>query len=472
MKIKTTYKNQLKFNIQFSLEKRFLAFSLIVLTFFTSCDNLLDIDKPINQIDSELVFESSQTANAALAGLYSGLFNNSPLSGDTTGALLSYYTDDLNYFYTSTNASGIEDIFLNQQLPNNSPIENYWNNAYQKIYTANAIIEGVQKSTALSHTDKNRIEGEALFIRSLLFYYLEEIFGDIPYPVSTDYKINQSLTKTEKTQVLHKLQQDVSRAVNLLEDTYKHADRIYPNKKTAQLLLAKIYVLQHQWIPAQQLLTSIISSPLYTFQNDLSKVFIKSSPHILWQLKPNNATDPTKEIQVYYFTGAPTLNALSTSLVNEFDATDLRRSNYMTAVTVGSTTWYRANKYKNRTTNTTEYSVIFRLEEVYLLLAEVYARQNKIADALPYLNKTRQRADLTPLPATLTLQQLYTEIANEDRREFFTEMGHRFFDLKRLDMLNTLQTTKPNWKSYHAFWPLPLKELLLNPNLNPQNPGY
>ncbi|MNL56219.1 SusD family protein [compost metagenome] len=64
------------------------------------------------------------------------------------------------------------------------------------------------------------------------------------------------------------------------------------------------------------------------------------------------------------------------------------------------------------------------------------------------------------------------EILLESRREFFTEHGHRFFDLKRTGRLNVLIGVKPNWKSYHDLWPLPQKELTLNPNMNPQNTGY
>ncbi len=61
----------------------------------------------------------------------------------------------------------------------------------------------------------------------------------------------------------------------------------------------------------------------------------------------------------------------------------------------------------------------------------------------------------------------------ERRVEFFTEGGHRFFDLKRAQQLdNALSSLKPGWNSTDALLPLPESELLLNPNLLPQNPGY
>ena len=152
--------------------------------------------------------------------------------------------------------------------------------------------------------------------------------------------------------------------------------------------------------------------------------------------------------------------------------TDLRKTSWISSVIVNGNTWYRVDKYKNRTTNTTEYSVIFRLEEVYLLLAETLVQQNKLQEALPYINATRQRAGLMLLTNGLSKVQLLDEILLERRKEFFAEMGHRFLDLKRLNRLQTLTPVKQNWKNFHGLWPIPQKELLMNQNLNPQNTGY
>ncbi|MBW8360963.1 MAG: RagB/SusD family nutrient uptake outer membrane protein [Kaistella sp.] len=443
---------------------------LLMLILFTSCEKMIEVDLPNNQMDTSLVFSDVQTANAALAGLYAGLWDASPVSADNSGLMLGYYTDDLQYF--ALNNPTLMDLFLNQQIDNNTAVLSYWTAAYQKIYTANAIMEGVSRSAGLQAKDRDRITGEALLIRSLLYYYLEEVYGSIPYVTTTDYKVNQSLGKIPQAQVLQKLEEDVAEASMLLTDTYSNSERIFVNRKVAELLLAKIHCLQHQWAGAELLLKNIVQSPLYTFQNDLTKVFDKSGQHILWQLKPKNPNDPAKEAMQYYFTGTPAGPALSLDLVAAFTAGDLRKSQWMAAVTVGPNTWYRANKYKNRTGNTTEYSVVMRLEEVYLLLAEVLAQQDKVGEAVPYVNKTRQRAGLAALPLTIGKAQLLDEILKENRREFFTEMGHRFLDLKRMNRLDLLATIKPNWKTYHALWPLPQKELLLNPNLKPQNPGY
>ncbi len=446
--------------------------AILLLQVSLSCEKMLEVDVPENQIPTESVFETVQTANAALAELYAGLWNSSPLAGNQSGRLLGSYTDDLTYYGTNS-TTGLYDIFQNQQIDSNAAISTYWTSAYRLVYVSNAILEGTEKSSTIPVTEKQRIKGEALLVRSILFFYLQQIFGDIPYPISTDYQINQSLPKIQSSEVLSRLENDLNTSISLLTDTYRSTERIIPNRKVAELMLAKIYMIQSRWNNAETLLRTITQSSLYQPENDLTKVFIKSGSHILWQLKPKNNGDATQEVTAYYFTGAaPSNYALSQNLVNIFTSGDQRKNQWMATVTVGQNTWYRPAKYKALTNNTSEYSIIFRLEEVYLLLAETLAEQDKSAEALPYLNATRQRATLPALLLPISKQTLLNEIILEDRKEFFTEMGHRFFDLKRMNRLNDLLPIKANWKSYNSLWPLPQKELLLNPNLNPQNTGY
>ncbi|SFN42144.1 Starch-binding associating with outer membrane [Chryseobacterium oleae] len=447
----------------------------IVLYLLMGCENMLEVDTPSNQLDAGQVFENVQTANAALAGLYANIWDNSPLSGGSqgSGALLGSYTDDQVCYYSSGETSGALDLYNNLQIASNSAVYMYWSSAYKEVYMANAIIEGAEKSKSLPEAEKNRIKGEALLIRSILFFYLQNVFGNIPMPLTTDYKINQFLSKTPSVEILSRLESDFRESANLLSDQYRSAERIFPNRKVAQLMLGKTYMLEGKWNEAEGALKTIVSSPLYIFEQDITKVFQKSGTHILWQLKPKNTNDPTLEVQTYYFSGAsPGLYALNNDLIGSFSAFDKRRQNWIAPVTVGQNTWYRADKYKNRAANPTEYSVVFRMEEVYLNLAESLARQNKLSQALPYINYTRLRAGLSALTGMVSQQTVLEEVLLENRREFFCEMGHRFMDLKRFGRLSTLTAVKPNWKEYHHQWPIPQKELLLNPNLKPQNNGY
>ncbi|WP_288244001.1 RagB/SusD family nutrient uptake outer membrane protein [uncultured Chryseobacterium sp.] len=436
---------------------------------------MLEVDLPANQIETQYVFNNLQSADAALASLYGNLRDNSPISGGTTGSgvLLGCYTDDLDSYAPTGENTGIRDLYLNVQNDSNAAVLAYWTSAYKEVYMANAIIQGIDQSTGILAKDKSRIKGEALFIRSVIYYYLMQVFGDIPYTTSTVYTVNSSLTKLSVPEVKGRIKDDLSNAIAMMDDAYRNAERIFPNKKAAQLLLAKVYISDQQWPQAETVLNEILNSPLYSFEQDVTKVFVKTGSHILWQIKPKNANDPTQEIQTLYFANAaPTRYALTLNFVNSFSTTDKRKLNWIAPVTVGTNTWYRADKYKNRTTNATEYSIVYRIEEAYLMMSEVLTKQNKISQAIPYINATRLRAGLSALTAGITADDLLNEIMLENRKEFFAEMGHRFIDLKQAGRLQDLIPVKPNWKAHSSLWPIPQKELLLNPNLNPQNDGY
>lgn len=452
--------------------KKIYIFFYLGTLLLSSCENLIEVDAPNNQLGTPQVFEDVQTANAALSGLYAELRDQSVISGAgyyAPATLLASYVDNFDCYYTS---DPIMAIYQNQQQETNTIIKSIWGTAYSQIYYANSIIYGTEQSVALSDTDKNRIKGEALFMRALLYFYLQRLFGDIPYTTSIDYKYNRNLNKTKATALLEILENDCAEAVSLLEDDYRTSERIYPNRKTAQLLLARIYLLRKEWALAEQTAQDILQSPLYVFQEDINEVFHKSGKHILWQLKPENSGDATVEAGFYYFDNvAPNAYVLSTNLMETFSENDLRKQLWMAEVTFNDESWFRPYKYKNRSGNSEEYSVIFRLEEVYFIMAEALINQNRINEALPYLNATRERAGLTALN-TVSNETFVYELLKEERREFFAEFGHRFLDLKRWDKLNELKTLKPNWEDYKQVWPIPQDELLLNSNLIPQNTGY
>lgn len=442
------------------------------LMILSGCEDLVEVDYPSNQLGTIQVFEDVQIANSALAGLYADLRDQSIITGGSyygTNALSGSYTDDLDCYNTT---QGLMDIYQNQQQPTNTFIASIWNTAYRQIYYANSIIYGAEQSTELSEGDKNRIKGEALLIRSLIYFYLQQLFDDIPYTNILDYEYNRNLGKTEGSSLLEQLELDLKEAVSLMEDNYRDTERIYPNRKVAELLLAKVYLTLQKYTEAELTADAILQSPLYQFQPDINEVFHKTGSHILWQLKPENNDDPVEEATFYYFTGsAPNSYVLTVGLVNTFTDNDLRKQAWMFEETFNEHSWYRPCKYKNRFDNNNEYSIVFRLEEVYFILAEALAKQNLFDEALPYLNTTRERAGLTAF-TSLSGDNFINELLEEKRREFFAESGHRFLDLKRMGKLNELSDVKPNWEEFKSAWPLPQSELLLNSNMNPQNPGY
>jgi len=456
-----------------------LSLIVIVIGLFyitISCDSFVEVALPSSQLTAATVFEEKATANAAMTDIYSKLRDNGLLTGNGSGinVALGAYSDELEYYGNGT--VGTHFFYSNTVLPTDGTIGGWWSASYNQIYAANAVYEGVNAATKLTQTDKDQLMGEALFVRALVHFHLVNIFGDIPYITTTNYEQNKVVTRMPSADVYSHIIADLETAKALLPTEYFGGLRVRPNRYVVAALLARVYIYQGNYAAAANTATTVINETgTFTLETNLDNTFLKESQSTIWQLIPQIEGRNTDEGATFIFTaGPPSFVALTNDLINDFEPGDLRKSHWTKAVTNGTNTWYHAYKYKQQTlTGTTvEYSIVFRLSEQYLIRAEARAQLNDIQGATDDLNTIRNLAGLNNTTAS-NQQDLLSAIMQERRVELFTESGHRFFDLKRTHQLdNTLSGIKPAWNTTDALLPLPESELLLNPNLQPQNPGY
>lgn len=450
---------------------------LLVLSFlFVSCDSFVEVPLPDSQLTKKNVFEDYATANAALTDIYAKIRDRGVLTGINSGLSnqLGNYTDEITPYGTPSNTSF--NFYNNTLLPTDATVAVYWNTSYNHIYAANAIIEAVAESENISEVNKKQLRGESLFIRALLHFYLVNLFGDVPYITTTDYRTNSKATRMPVSEVYQKIITDLESSITLLQVKYNPTDRSIPNQYAAKALLARVYLYNQSYAEAANEASALINeSALFVLTPKLNEVFLISSKETIWQLQSSTAGQNTKEGALFIFTaGPPALVALNTNLVNSFTNADGRKLNWIKVVTKGSLSWYHAYKYKEQTFTTTsrEYSVVFRLAEQYLIRAEARVRQGDLIGAKEDLNVIRKRAGLVETTA-ISKEEILTAILQEKRWEFFTEHGHRFFDLKRFNQLDAvLSPLKVGWNTTDALFPIPQNELNANSSLGIQNPGY
>lgn len=456
-----------------NIQLKFYAL-LIPIFLFWSCDSFVEVDLPSGQLTAPAVFEDVSTANAAMADVYAKLRDSGLITGNVGGLsnLMGNYADELDYYGDS--AASTQPFYNNTVTATDGTVATLWNNSYNGIYAVNAIIEGVAASTGLQAADKTRLAGEALFVRALVHFYLVNLYGAIPYVTTTDYEKNSNIGRLPADAVYANIIADLEQAQTLLPEN-ANPERTLPKKAAANALLARAYLYNGQWAEAANAASAVLSDANYAMETDIDAVFLKGSVSTIWQLKPSADGINTYEGQNFIFTaGPPPFVALTDELVSAFEPGDLRRTHWVGEVADGAVTWYFANKYKEQmsTGSSVEYSIMFRLAEQYLIRAEARVRQGELIGAKDDLNAVRHAAGLGDT-AALSQQDILDAILRERRVELFTEHGHRFFDLKRNGALNTaLSTVKPGWNATDALLPIPEPELLLNPNLAPQNAGY
>jgi hypothetical protein len=456
---------------QFSMLVR-VVLGLVSVVALMGCEDYLEIDDPTAQISTGNVFENKSTATAAITTLYAKLRDEVLVTGSTAGVgvQMGLYADELAYYGSPTQP--LNFFYEHQIMSSDATISGVWNRSYNLIHLANAAIDGLNASASLEENVRRQLLGEALFVRALVHFYLVNLFGDVPYVTSTDFEVNSTVARKNKLLVYSDIMMDLTQAKENLGEAYPTNERVRANKAVASALLARVYLYLELWEMAEAESSLLLNnSSVYSLPALVDNEFLKASPSAILQLKTKVATASAAEATAYNFvTGPPPLIALRNDFITHFEGNDQRRLHWVGEVANSGGTWYFSRKYKQGVN--TQYSVVFRLAEQYLIRAEARLNQNNTAGALQDINTIRQRAGLPNTLAT-TQAEIKEALVKERLTELFTEHGHRWFDLVRWGKAaEVISPIKPAWQSTDVLFPIPETELSMNPNLQPQNPGY
>jgi len=439
---------------------------------FTACEEFVETDLPVTETTADAVFNDKVTAEAALLENYVSLRDRVLTTGTIPGIgnLMGMYADESVNWQVGSIAENT--FFTNALTPSDAAVQTLWNDSYKIIYQCNRVIDGVAQSDAFAKASKDQLTGEALFIRSFVHFYLLQLFGNIPYVTSTDYRINKTVAKTPVKDMYRLLAEDLVQAGTLLETAVAPVNT-RPSKYAVDALLARLYLYAQQYDKALEYSSGVIAAG-FSVDQPVEDTFLKGGKSIIWSLKPGVEGANTHEALIYIVTGAtPTSRSLSENLVASFEQGDLRKELWIKKMGTENAPYYHAFKYREKVPSaaTKEHSVLLRLEEMLMIRLEADLYLGNNAAALKGWNRIRERYGLNPFTELPTNWKKL--LLDERRHEFFCELGHRFFDLKRTGTLEQeMLKAKPSWKKSFAKLPLPQAELMLNPNLLPQNEGY
>jgi hypothetical protein len=331
-------------------------------------------------------------------------------------------------------------------------------------------------------------------MRAFFYFYLVNLYGDIPLVTTNDYKTNSILPRTPKENVYQQIVTDLHDAQKLLSTDYLDAtlvnpttDRLRPTQWAATALLSRAYLYMGNWAGADSASSVLINNSALFSLSSLSNAFLMSSlgnNEAIWQLQPVVMV-PSNTYDAYIFVmsssgpgkGGNFGAYLSNNLLNSFEPNDQRKQNWVSSVTVGGTTYFYPFKYKLKSGPVSEHLMILRLAEQYLIRAEARAQRGNFNDAESDLNTIRFRAGLSGTGAS-SQADLLAAILHERQVELFAELGHRWLDLKRsgtidatMTVVTPQKTGSTGWNSYQQLYPVRLVDIQLDPNIV-QNGGY
>jgi hypothetical protein len=470
-----------------------VSIGLIFCTVVSSCEKFVAIDPPVSALSGENIYTTDATAISAVTSIYNNLSGASASSVSPTFQTTSLYVglsaDEFTLWSGISNAKQLA-YYKNSLSISPSSGSEFWGLGYPQIYICNAAIEGLAKSSSLTPSVKQQLMGEVKLIRSLYYFYLVNLYGDVPLVMGTDYTVNIKLPRASKATVYQQIISDLIDAQKLLSPNFLDGnlitlttERIRPTKWAATALLARAYLFSGDYLNAEAQSTSIINQSSYSLVT-LDNAFLKNNAEVIWQLQPVLSGWNTLDARTFILspTGPSSSKPayLSSFLLNAFEAGDNRKIKWVNSYTNSSGTYYYPYKYKNATLNApvTEYQTLLRLAEQYLIRAEAEANGagGGIPAAIADLNKIRNRAGLTNYSGPTDKASVINVIIHERQVELFSEWGMRWLDLNRTKTVDAVmsavtQIKGGTWQTTDQLYPISITEIQKNPNLV-QNPGY
>ena len=447
----------------------------LLLAIVAGCNGPLDV-KPKNTIPTETAISDSTSARAAVAGMYHGLQSLSSYGSDLpeVGDLSS---DNAEFSGTSTSYGEIDD---NQISVFNTAVLDIWSQAYANINSANEILDKLGTLSNLDPATRDELQGEAYFVRALMYHDLVKYFGDVPIRLhpTTDPNAGATITRAPVSAVYDQILLDLDSAASRISDS---SSTTTASGGAVRALRARVLFYRGDYVGAEAEAHAVETDFGYSLAPNYSDLFSttgNATPEDIFKVIATVHADQQSFLSYDYFAKAvggtyllrPTNDLLAAyqpgfdNDVNDpsdWHPTDLRG--------VWNVKFAGSRKYgaKYRSITGTENFPVLRLGEIILIRAEALARLNQLPLAVSQLNLIQSRANATPFVlGSHTQQQVIDAIVAERRLELAFE-GDRWPDLVRLGIAADVMGIDPT----QTLYPIPQSEIDVAPGLT-QNPGY
>jgi tetratricopeptide (TPR) repeat protein len=491
---------------------------------FTSCSKDFLEKTPESFISSTTFYKTQSDFQQAVNGIYAplrDLYGVSVVSsGDNPGTanwMMGEMRSDNTIYIINTGNRGFEpqefiDNFLDD--PTNA-VSNYkYFNNYILIGRANLVLAQID-AVAFDETAKKNLKGQAYFLRALAYFDLVQYFGDVPLHLTPVTALSETaLPRSIKDAVYQQIIADAKLAASLLP-LKGVQEKGRATSGAAKTLLGNVHIVLKQWAEAETVLKEVLNSNEYSLvpgYGDIYKTSNKNNSESVFEVQfQEGATQGLYSTFIYNFLPRlpdPSIitgvagpananggwNTPTPDLINSYEAGDRRKD-----ASIGTAGGYPyIKKYQNphaNYNNTNDNWPVYRFAEVLLLLSESLNEQNKATEALPHLNKVRDRAFGTGVSlVTNTNQAALRDIIMHERQIEFAFENKRWLDLvrtgKAIEIMSAqgarikanpqayyfpLTYAPPpasyNVQAYRLLFPLPFRERQLNPDLT-QNTGY
>lgn len=463
--------------MNFSAMKTKVASGLLALSLsavVVGCASRLDIN-PINTIDGANALSTDQGVKVALTGAYAGSnLGSANLLGGAVMYCSEFLADDGEARFAGT-FQGQFDVWAKQIIRDNALATLMWRDAFATINQTNLVLANLDK--VVTQVDKDDVEGEARFIRGLLYFELAKYYGRfwgdgdqntnlaVPLVLTPTTAVTDADNRPRATvaAIYAQALADLTRAEQILLET---GDGTRATKSAAAAVLARLYLAQGDFTRARDAAQRVIAGGVYglaaTFDQAFNEAAAGYTRENIFRVSVTAQTG-TNNMQQFYapaaFGGRGDVRVQASHLTR-YEAGDVR---------LGYFNISGGNRFSNKWNVQFGDVAYIRYAEMLLTRAECNFRLGTSIGATPLadVNAIRARVNLPALTqANLTLDRILAE-----RRVELAFEGQLLWDLKRNRAATITVSPARSWTSPQLVFPVPQREIDTNPNLV-QNAGY
>ncbi|MFS4457456.1 RagB/SusD family nutrient uptake outer membrane protein [Maribacter sp. 2304DJ31-5] len=489
--------------------KNSILISIFCMVVFSSCDQSLE-EELFDVVSTNNFFQDDEDIINASNAIYSNLRGHNRTTTNDPGWGLYTYADNVSLFHHGDAPTDVFESLWADGFPggfwgrltlftfNQSSATDPYRKLFEGVSICNNILENVASDNEeLSEEIRNRVRGEAFFGRALHYYYLYNMYRNIPLITEVNGDPFFLPEQANPQDIFEQMVSDLESAIGLLPATYANEDYGRFTQGAAYALQARLYLNEKMWVEAAESAQNVMNLGVYQIVNDFNSIFAPDNtgnPEIILSMVSSNAVAGIGN--VFVATTAPADFVSSSwggarvpdSFYDTFDSEDIRRSVLLKE--------YESNTGQIR--QVTDGAIILkygiddgrigpwasndivvdRYANVLLTRAEALNELNgPNQESIDLINQIRDRAFNNDNSKRISLSDfaskddLRDHILAERAWELYSE-GFRREDLIRHGkFISSARERGLLAQDHQVLYAIPQSELNRNPNLD-QNPGY
>ena len=242
---------------------------LLTLGAISACEDALD-KLPLDAPSDETFFSNQTELELAINGVYNDLYwmtNGTPYPMSLDNAT------DLGFL--RTDFSGLQTYSRGAHSSQTGGFSQTWEQMYSGINRANNLLTNMERAREVVSEDfYNQIQAEAMFLRSYFYFWLIQLYGDVPYVTEIPKNIEDAkVPRTPKAEILDRLFTELDFAAQTLPESAGGSDEGRATMGAALTLKARIALMNERYEVAAQAAKEVMDMEVYSLYPDYAALF-------------------------------------------------------------------------------------------------------------------------------------------------------------------------------------------------------